>query len=191
MELLLPREHLSWSQRSIWKQNKDRYRREYFENGKKLDSKYLRFGKAFAEAEELTDKDAEHEIRVVINGVPCLSYLDSYNPSKSFFDEKKTGKVPWTLAKVHKHEQLVFYATAIKWKYGKIPKYCNLIWSETEENVTADFWGQIDSPVRFTGNVIPFKRTFDLREIERMEKDILQTALEISKAYRAYLAEEL
>ena len=47
-KLLLPKPHLSWSQLSCWLSNPNRYFREYFEAGDKLDTKYLRFGKGVA-----------------------------------------------------------------------------------------------------------------------------------------------
>ena len=52
---LLPSVHLSWSAISMWMSNKERFQREYFEGGRKLDTKFLRFGKGIAKLiEELT-----------------------------------------------------------------------------------------------------------------------------------------
>jgi len=46
--LILPKGYISWSQMSCWKQSPDRYIREYFEDGKRLDTKYLQFGGLFS-----------------------------------------------------------------------------------------------------------------------------------------------
>jgi len=44
---------------TCWESNPVRYRREYFEAGKKLDTKYLRFGKGFAEVVEDLSRNPE------------------------------------------------------------------------------------------------------------------------------------
>lgn len=51
-QLILPKGYLSWSQMYCWLNSRDRYIREYFEDGKKLDTRYLRFGSAFSKLVE-------------------------------------------------------------------------------------------------------------------------------------------
>jgi len=206
--LILVKPHLSWSQMSCWLQNPGRYRTEYFENGKKLDSKYLTLGKNIAKLIEegkhkelLPDLETydtpEHKIECLVNGIPILSFLDSYNKVATIdtpanvFREYKTGKVPWDRARVQKHDQLVFYATAIKWSTGEMPLYCDLDWIETKETSkeTTDFWREGDKIVHVTGRVVSFHREFDEREITRMEELIVKVAWEISTAYQKYLEE--
>lgn len=201
-KLILPKPHLSWSQMSCWLSNPARYRREYFENGNKLQSKYLTYGKNIATMIEtgqykelLPDLDVydtpEFEIKCEINGVPILSFLDSYDSKNNVFYEYKTGKIPWTKAKVQKHDQLTFYATALKWSMGKIPLYCDLIWIQTKDEAIeeSDFWREGSKIVNVTGRIINFHREFDEREIERMENLILKVATEISEAYQEYIKE--
>lgn len=201
-KLVLPKPHLSWSQMSCWLSNPLRYRKEYFECGEKLDTKYLRFGKGVAELIEtgkhkelipdlvVYDKP-EYEIRTEIKGVPVLSYLDSYDSKGNVFREYKTGKIPWTQTKVQKHDQLTFYATSLKWSIGKIPEYCDLDWIETREGAVEvdDFWRENEKIVQVTGRLKSFHREFDEREIERMESLIVRVATEISEAYRKFLEE--
>lgn len=202
---LLPKNYLSWSQMDLWMKNKDRYRREYFENGKKLDTKYLQFGKGIAQLIEdgkhqellpdlIVYEFAEYEIKVEIRGVPIFSKLDSYGNKDgvpyNVFREYKTGKIPWTPAKVQKHGQLLFYATGLKAKIGECPLYCDLDWIETKEGSDGDdFWSQADKSVAITGQIKSFHREFDEREIDAMEELIEQTAKEISEAYTAFLGE--
>jgi hypothetical protein len=206
--LILVKPHLSWSQLSCWLQNPARYHREYFEGGKKLDSKYLTLGKNIATLIEngqhkdlLPDLECydspEYEIKCLVRGVPILSYLDSYNkvatievPANVFL-EFKTGIVKWDKTRVQKHDQLVFYATALKWSMGSIPEYCDLIWIETKERPkeSQDFWRDGDKEVYVTGRTVSFHREFDSREIERMENLIEKVAWEISSAYQDYLKE--
>jgi len=201
-KLILPRNHLSWSSMSCWNSSPGRFRREYFECGKKLDTKYLRFGKGIA---EMIDKDKhkellpdlivcdvrEHKIVTKICGVPILSFIDDYDPVNNVFREKKTGKIPWTQAKVIKHGQLVFYATALKHSIGKIPEYCDLDWIETKEGSIEvdDFWRENEKSVQITGRIKSFHREFDEREITKMEELIVKSASEISEAYQSFLKE--
>jgi len=199
--MLLPKPHLSWSQMTCWLSNPSRYRKEYFEIGDKLDTKYLRFGKGIAKLIEdgkhkelLPDLEVydtpEHEIKVEVNGVPVLSYLDSYNSVDNVFFEFKTGKIPWTQAKVQKHDQLLFYATALKWSTGKMPEYCDLVWIETKEGEKEEESGlHNERQVNTTGKIKSFHREFDNREIERMEELILKVAEEISEAYIKFIEE--
>lgn len=200
--LILPRNYLSYSQMTCWMSSPARFRREYFENGRKLNSKYLTFGKGIAKMiEEWNYKELlpglnvlgkpEHKILGNVAGVPILSFIDDYFQGEHIFQEFKTGKVPWTQAKVQKHEQLPFYAAALKWETGVMPKKCNLIWIETSDEPTdpTDFWAEVERPISVTGNIISFTREFDPREIERMEDLIVKVATEISDAYKQFILE--
>ena len=201
-DIILPKQHLSWSQFSMWKSSPDRYKREYFTKGRRLDTEALRFGKSFADSiENGTHKDqapdlkvysvVEHKIRLEINGVMILSFLDTYEPSTNLFREYKTGRVPWTKAKVQKHGQLLFYATALRAETGKMPEYCHLDWIQTKHAVAedGDFWARAKKELVITGNIKSYEREFDERELDRMEKEILQVATEISNAYKIFISE--
>lgn len=50
--LILPKGYLSWSQMNCWMKNRDRYIKEYFEAGEKLDTRFLRFGSQFSKMVE-------------------------------------------------------------------------------------------------------------------------------------------
>jgi hypothetical protein len=182
--------------------NKDRFRREYFENSDKLDSRFLRFGKGMAKMIEegkhkellpdlITYDTPEYEIRCDINEVPVLAYIDSYDSNKNVFREFKTGTQPWDMSRVQKHDQLLLYATALKWKIGKMPEYCDLDWIQTKQGAVEmdDFWHENDKIINVTGRIVSFHREFDDREIERMENLIVKCANEISEAYIKFIEE--
>ncbi len=201
-KFILPKPHLSWSALNCWMTNKERFRREYFEGGKKLDTKYLRFGKGIAELIEngkhkelLPDlviyEEPEFEIRVEIEGVPMLAYLDGYDPIINVFGEYKTGKIPWTQAKVQKHDQLTLYAMMLRKLTGNTPEYCDLFWIETKEGSVEveDFWRTNEKEINVTGKIMPFRREFDDRELDRMEHIVLKCAEEISDAYQKFIQE--
>jgi len=201
-KFVLPKPHLSWSQMTCWESSPARYRREYFESGEKLDTKYLRFGKGIAglietgkHTELLPDlivyDSPEFEIKTNIKGVPILAYIDSYNSVDNVFREYKTGKIPWTKAKVIKHGQLLFYATALKYSRGKIPEYCHLDWIQTKVGAIEvdDFWRKNEKEVQITGKIQEFYRAFDEREIAKMEDRIVKAAKEIAIAYEEFIKE--
>ncbi len=201
-KLVLPNPHLSWSAMNCWMSSKERFRREYFEKSSKLDTKFLRFGKGIAELIEndqhkslLPDlvvyPEREFEIRVEVVGVPMLAYLDDYEPTLNVFRDKKTGKHPWTQAKVQKLDQLVVYATMLKHLKGEMPEYCHLDWIETREGgmEVEDFWRSNEKQINVTGKIVSFKREFDEREIDRMEDLIRKCAEEISEAYQEFIKE--
>lgn len=200
--LILPKKWISWTQLSCWLTSPNRFRREYFECGKKIDTKYLRYGKDVAglietgkHKELLPDLQVydtpEFEIRTKVHGVPILSYIDSYDSKNNVFYEFKTGKEPWTQAKVIKHGQLLFYAVALKHSTGKTPAYCDLQWIQTKEGAIEidDFWREKEKMVQVTGYIKSFHREFDEREIIKFEELIVKSAHEISEAYKAFLAE--
>lgn len=201
-KLILPKPHISWSQMNCWMTNKERFRKEYFENSDKLDTKYLRFGKGIAELIEkgkhkelLPDlvvyEKPEFKMQCEVMGVPMLGFLDGYDLVKNVFLEYKTGKHPWTQAKVQKHDQLTLYATMLKQLTGKIPEYCDLFWIETKEGAVEveDFWRRNEKEINITGKIVAFHREFDKREIGRMECVVQKAAEEISDAYREFIKE--
>lgn len=201
-KLILPKPHLSWSQMSCWLSNPKRYRREYFENTEKLNTRFLTFGKNIATMieegrhhdllPELEIYDTpEHKIQCNVGIVPCLSFLDSWDSKRNVFLEYKTGKHAWTKAKVQKHDQLLFYATMLKWSTGAIPEYCDLIWIQTEEiqPERVDLFREDNKIIQVTGKIKPFQRQFDPREVDRMQDLITKVAFEISDAYQDFLSE--
>jgi hypothetical protein len=124
-------------------------------------------------------------------GVPILSYLDSYDSKNNVFFEFKTGKLPWTRAKVIKHGQLVFYATALKASTGKMPEYCDLQWIETRDAPKSVETGlhNDEEVINVTGRVLSFHRPFHEIEVTKMEEQIVKVANEISEAYQDFLKE--
>lgn len=193
MDLLLPRNYLSYSAMMMWIKSPERFKKEYFEGAPKLDTKYLRFGKGMAESRQQRELQpgqfTEYEIRVNVCGVPVLSFIDFYDSNTHEFEDDKTGKIPWTDSKVQKLDQLPFYATALKWQTGVIPKRCYINWLETIEGVgdDSDFWESVEKKLTLTGKEVRFMRELDPREIDRMEKLIINTATQISNEYKKWL----
>jgi len=140
---------------------------------------------------------SEHKMVTNLSGVPVLSFIDSYCPNTALFREYKTGKVPWTQAKVQRHGQLAFYAAALRAITGDYPAYCHLDWIETSDtyeptgDLEADFFNENKKELRLTGKIVSFKREFDVREIDRMEERIIKAATEISEAYKKFIYDNI
>lgn len=197
--MLLPKGYLSHSQITCFKTNKERFRKEYLEGGRKLSTKYLTLGKQIA---QMIEEDRhhevlsglpvyelrEHEIRVEIAGVPILCYLDDCKADYSSFRDKKTGLKPWSNTKAQKSEQLLLYATAIRAKYGVTPKTAYIDWIETTMSEEECDGGLCRDPqVVITGRYESYEREFDPREMDRKEREIAEIAIEISKYYENWL----
>lgn len=201
--MLLPRGYLSHSQITCFKSSKKRYVQEYFENGKKLKTKYLDIGKKIA---KMIEEDKHHdilpglpvfplrelEIRVEVAGVPVLCKLDDCKEDYSEFRDKKSGLDPWSNTKAQKSEQLLLYATAIRAKYGVTPKKAYIDWIQTSMTEEECSGGLCKGPqLGITGRYESYEREFDERELNRKEKEIAQVAVEISKFYEAWLDENI
>lgn len=202
-KISLPKGYLSWSQLDVWRRNPDRYKEEYFYDLPKLDTKYLRFGKWFAKEIEkgrhkkyfpdlpVYDK-FEHKMEIELDGVKLLSYIDSCHPEEHVFLEYKTGKAPWSLKKVQKHDQLAFYALGLYKLTGKMPEYCDLVWLETaeiDESKMKGLYNIENEGIYFTGRMEVYRRYFDIRELERIEAEIIKSATDISQAYQKLINE--
>lgn len=202
--VLLPRGYLSWTQLSCWKSSKERYRKEYFEKSSKLDTKYLRYGSVIAKLIE----DGDHES--ILPGLPVydrreypfdeildhngtqvriIGKLDGFDEPFGIIGEYKTGKTPWTQAKVQKHDQFLFYAVGVELATSMMPGYGDLHWIETVDDTPVCTMLKNTNKVSVTGKIETFTRVFDRRELARMREEIVTIALEISQAYIAYLNE--
>ncbi len=189
MSYLLPRGYISWSQLEIFRKSPDNYVHMYIEGGKRLDTKYTRFGRKIHQDLEDLEDGREKEIRVNVNGVPILSYIDHFDETTGIFRDTKTGKTPWTQVKVQKHDQLVFYAMAIKHSTGITPKECYIDWIGTRDAVQKEMSGLHNKQpeVELTGESGTFKREITEKEIERMERELVEVAEKISNTYKKWI----
>lgn len=206
MEYILPKGYISYSAWSLWKRDKNAFRRRYYENEKPPETVETIFGKRIAELLEDNHDDLshvpryecpEHSIAITIEGVKILGYIDNFCPHTFSFLEYKTGhkdkngKEPWNKLKVEKHEQLPFYSMLIKEKYGKVKNTCHLIWLETEFiNKTIEFDGHTltadTRELKLTGKVKKFSRTIYEWQRKKIKKELLQAVKEIHEDYEKY-----
>lgn len=205
MTSLYKPKYLSWSQYDLYRRNPEQYAKQYFLGEKSVDTQYTRYGSKIAKLIEegkvheiLPDLQVypicEHKLFVEINGFPLLGYIDSYDPKTNTFREYKTGKVAWTLPKVYKHGQLLFYAVMLRRITGNMPAHCHLDWIETKDETTEIITSEVfpgfstggDEYVNITGRITTFHRPFDERELDKMERDIMEVIDKINKDYERY-----
>lgn len=200
----LPKAYLSYSAIELWRKDKPRFRRKYYEGIEEPGTVYSLFG---SEVHEQIEKDpkyssirlpkAEHRMEVDVCGVKVLGYIDTFDPDTFAFGEYKSGiRKPdgsprWTQADVNQHDQLPFYSLLIQEKYGVKINHTYLVWLETamrEEKVRMN--GVIlggERELYLTGEWERFERRMYQYDRERMKKWIVESAKEISEDYECYL----
>src|SRR3990167_5936611 len=140
--IILPRGYISWSQLSLYRQNKEKYISKYIlGEDVEIDNLGLKYGKIIStllennkksknEAENILKivlpkyKEIEKEISVKMktkNGdIILLGKLDTYQPGK--FREYKTGTIKWTQEKANQHDQITFYSLMLFLQTQEIPQ---------------------------------------------------------------------
>lgn len=199
MKYILPKGYLSSSQIDMWESSKATYRKTYYENAPRITTPEMRFGSESAANREkgIHDEIPEHlrydlpefKLDVLVEGVRCIGAIDCCHSSFKMFREDKTGVKPWTDVLVQKREQLVMYATLLKYQTGIMPDYCDLVWIETKRLDSTGVWSANKKVIVATGYVKSFRRNFEKKEIDRMVKKILRVAQDISEDYNRYLSE--
>jgi len=188
----LPRPYLSYSAFSLWEKDKDAFRRRYYENEKPFETVETIFGKT---VHEQLSPDGEKQIEVwLTEDLKLMGFLDNFNEESLGITDYKTGHLdskgnaPWDRVKVQKHKQLVFYSLLVLLKYGKYNPIVKLEWLETKfKNRSVEFNGHIlnteTRELELTGKKKMFERRVFKWEIEKMKREIIKVARDISKDY--------
>ncbi len=198
----LPKEYLSWSQINVWLKSKEQYRQQYYFGKKSPDTPQMMYGREIAEALENNDPTLAHipryanpeqSLKVTLDGIPLIGYLDSYDPKKHTFLEYKTSssEKTWNALSVRKHDQLTMYSMMIEEQYGKVRNLCHLVELKTAwKTKTVEFDGimleGISRELMLTGEFNMFPRRIEKWERERMKEIIKRVATEIEQDYATY-----
>lgn len=119
----LPKPYLSYSAISSFMSYPADFRARYYENKPMIVTPELAFGKRIGELLEHNDESmkhvlrydtAEQELKFEVDGIPILGYIDTFDSVKHKVGEYKTGKTPWTQARVNKHLQLDIYSLGVE-----------------------------------------------------------------------------
>jgi hypothetical protein len=202
-QIQLPKEHISYSQIQLWKNNKERYKKIYFENKieYRLNNPGLKYGKVVANALEreedtgdlLTDsamvllkkydeRDQEIKTKVETRDKEFFYIVgrpDTLNSITKEFREYKTGKTKWTQTKAQNDKQVLFYAMLIFLEYKVVLKEAYLDWIETYENELGE--------IIPTGKVESFRIVFSLTKILECLEETIKVAKEIETAYMTHI----
>lgn len=200
MKYNLPKPYLSYSAFSLWLKDKDAFRRRYYENEAPFETVETIFGKTIHEKLEADGEVIGSETRIEIYLTPdlkLLGYIDSFNEEDLGIIDFKTGHLdpkgnpPWDRVKVQKHKQLVFYSMLVLIKYGSYNPVVKLEWLETKfKKVSREFNGHTltaDSrELELTGYKKIFTRRVFKWEIEKLKREIISVAREISRDFTHY-----
>lgn len=208
--IMLPNKHLSYSAIEKFNNDKEGFRKAYYEGLRQPDTMFTMFGR---EVHERIDTDpqfkdirlqkAERKLEFTVAGIPVLGYIDTsndlYAKGMYLFGEYKTGirtkdnKAPWTQTKVNKHNQLPFYSLGLQTilKLGKASHDCFLVWLETQRKENIKKIGgatlNLGTSLELTGHTQQFERTIYEFERKMIREWIIQGALEIGADFKRYL----
>lgn len=194
----LPKPYLSYSAISTFLDRPDEFRRKYYENVETIVTPELAFGKKISTLLENKDESLSHirqyvkpeqKFNIEIDSVKVFGFIDSFNPETNAFYEFKTGKQPWTRARVDKHLQLPIYSLAIEKTFGSVDDTCMLIWMETRKVERKGYGLSTHAEaydIELTGTVREFDRTITASERKETEELIVSVARAISEDYTAW-----
>ena len=205
----LPKGYLSSSACDLWETSPQGYREKYYLSRPGFSTPYTKFGKWFAEDIEYNpDKYpnvpkgsiAEFPVKWVIEGVPVVGYLDSFEPeTKTIFEYKTSINHPggWDEVKVRKWKQLPFYAMCVHELFGEYDPVVHLIvlhteWTEicTETKFGSSITRECEKALQFkdgsTDNPLCFQREIETWEVDNMKERLVRIATEISEDYTSY-----
>ena len=204
-KLVLPKEYLSYSSLSLWKDDKPKFRRKYYENIQDKDTVYTIYGKVIHSLIEKDDKYknirlpvAEQKMQIKIKDVPIIGYIDTFDPVTHDFAEYKSGIAKpdgsprWDQVAVERHVQLPFYSFLIQQKYGTKVNKTFLVWLETRFKDNTLVIGGVklggERELELTGRHEIFHRKLYQYDRDWVEDWIIKSAKEISEDYQTWLS---
>lgn len=203
----LPKGYLSSSACDLWEQNPQQYREKYYLRQPGFSTPYTKFGKEFADdIEKNPDKYpnipkgsiGEFPVKWVIEGVPVVGYLDSFEPkTKSIFEYKTSVNNSWDNVKVRKWKQLPFYAMCINEMFGEYDPLVHLVVMKTqwvEKCEETKFGTQLirecEKVLTFADGALEnpdiYKREIEMWEVDNMRERLVTIASQISEDYTSY-----
>jgi len=204
MQLNLPKGYLSHTQIDMWIKDKKQYRRMYYEGRQMYQTPEIEFGRSVARQYEMLHTEEnwpvdhpvirriprgtrpEFEVRAEIESIPLLGFIDSYDENSGIIHELKTGKTPWTQARVDKHGQLKIYSLLLKKMFGKHNPYVQLHWlptATTKKKDIIDGIGFTSNEITLTGDVETFHTTISITDLFDYTRLIKQVYSEIVEDY--------
>ncbi|MDZ4231642.1 MAG: hypothetical protein U1C72_00110 [Candidatus Pacearchaeota archaeon] len=195
-KIILPRGYLSWGQFNLWRKNKEQYKKQYFFGEEGYHGKEMDYGKRLADHIENGGEESEaikmlatllpkyskveHRVEAYLGDILLKGSIDTFNPRNLAFGEYKTGKVPWTQAKVDKHGQLTMYQLILYLQKEKLVKDIWLHWAETRNEGSSD--------IELTGKIESFRTERSMGDIVYFAREVRKSAEEISNEWKKLIA---
>lgn len=195
---------LTNSKRVLWKSQPERYVELYIYDGDRFSNKAQRFGTKMHDTIETGESTGNIEIDLLVSDLPrfpegqdlrefelhtvlkakgeetpLLGKLDRLKSDYTAFKDWKTGKIPWTQAKVDKDEQITFYCMLIWIEKKIIPSDIQLVWIPTEEDEQGN--------LKVTGEIVPFHTKRNMSQILNMMVDCRKVWKQIQERYEQEL----
>ncbi len=193
----LPAGCISYSQVSLWRADKARYKEIFFNQneGARFMNEAMVYGSVVSDALEkeeetgdlltdmaisllpkydIRDKEIEGVLKTKDGDIVIKSHPDTMDSQTLALREYKTGKTKWTQKKADGWFQLKFYAMLIFIIHKKIPPKVHLDWIETFKDT--------DGKIKPTGHVEHF-------EVKITMSDIINTMAITSKVAKEIEAE--
>jgi len=202
--MILPNGYLSFSQITMWLNGKESYRKKYYPDvaPPSYSTIEMKFGNKVTEAMENKEEWVsfiphlpifERGILNNIGGVPVIAYIDNSN-EQNRFREQKTGRTPWTDAKLAKHKQMDLYSTILEIEDGFVEDECDLIWVPTKkfekvvekiEIMPGHYTEKTETTLELTGEYKIFSRVITKEDRQIMADLIYTVGKEIAEDYKA------
>jgi len=199
----LPAGCLSYSQVSLWQQDKERYKEIFFNHndGARFINEGMAYGKIVADALEndtetgdlltdmamsllvkydIRDKEMEGVLKTKDGDIRIVSHPDTMDSKTFALREYKTGRIKWTQKKADNWFQLKFYAMLIFIIHGKMPPEVHLDWIETFADPAEN------GKVKPTGRVETFKVHLGMSDIINTMALTSRVAKEIEAEWVVY-----
>lgn len=187
MKQIKVRDRFSFSQYNAYKYSPKRFLETYYYGHTDDDNVYLKMGKKLGDAlrfrsikrdrilEEIKlkipeAKKYEKKLLATFNKIPCIGFLDGWNPKTYEVQEYKTGKKP---SEKSWREQQLMYSLLIYIKYKKLPSKITLFWAETQINE--------NDQLILTGTVRKYDIKVSMADILQFSKEMVRVYNEIQR----------
>jgi hypothetical protein len=198
-KMTLPKSYISFSQLQLFDQNKEQYRKQYYQNQYSGSSPELRYGSHVHKQIELNAPEYAHvprydlselKLEVTIEGIPLLGYIDSLDSDTLAFMDFKTGQKKWTPKKVQETKQLPFYALMLSAIHEQYEYNSSIVWIETKREYQQGWDGESYQSKKYdvvtTGKVEKMDRVITRDDIMATKEWLVSTTMAISSDYAEY-----
>jgi hypothetical protein len=199
MTIMLPKPYISFSQLALFSQNKEQYRKQYYEQQYSGSSPELRYGSHVHKLYENNDPSVSHlprydipekRFEVTIEGIQVVGIIDSLSSFDLSFIDLKSGAKKWTEKKVTQHKQLPFYAMILSAIHEQYEYNSSILWVGTRKIYKQGWDGESyrskKYDIELTGEWLKLDRVITRDDIMATKEWLVSTTMAISSDYAEY-----